>query len=85
MKEMTEEQLKVLDEVYQDSIDTLESYWEDARRQDDPDVLLDKIFPHYDDKLKAAFNVKDMSETDVDMFDFGPRDWLYEEIAAGIS
>jgi hypothetical protein len=84
MKEMTKEQIEVLDEVYQDSINTLASYWEEARRYDDPDILLDKIFSHYDDKLCAAFKVEDMSETDVDMFDFGPRDWLYENIDAGI-
>ena len=83
-KKMTAAQLKALDDIYQDSIGELEIEWEAASKNADPDVVVDAIFEYYDERLCQAFKVSNM-DTTLDMYSFGPRDWLYESVAGGIT
>jgi hypothetical protein len=83
-KKMTAAQIKALDDIYQDSIGELEAEWKAASKKTDPDIVVDAIFEHYDERLCQAFKVSNMDST-LDKYTFGPRDWLYESAAGGIT
>jgi hypothetical protein len=83
-KKMTAAQIKALDEIYQNSIGELEIEWKAASKHADPDIVVDAIFDHFDERLCQAFKVSNMDST-LDKYTFGPRDWLYEAAAGGIT
>lgn len=81
---MTKKQEEALNDIYQDSIEKLENEWEQAREDNEPDIVLDAIWIEYEEELKQIFKVKALDEL-YSQFDFGPRDMLYEMIDAGIN
>jgi hypothetical protein len=80
---LTKTQIAKLEVIYQNSIDEFDSYWESAREENDPNFIVDQIMDQYGDEIakfcKCTYNKLD------DKYDFGPRDWLYENADAGIN
>ena len=83
-KVMTEEQEEKLMDIYQESIDKYAGYWETARENNDPDVVVDQIWCQCQKEIGKIFGVEETDDL-YDIYDYGPRDWLYENVDAGIN
>ena len=83
---------KLLDKIYQDSIDTLKDQWDSARDNDDPNILIDAIEIYYEKDRsiknylkKHKLNYDTFWNKHVDKNNMSVTDYLYEWIDAGIN